>query len=101
MRIISQDGRTDFPYEKVIVEIDTDTMCNIMVMTPELITIDQAYLAAKYSTPEKAVKVMQQLHNAYAKHVRASGRVVSSKFYAPEIRFIPPKVFQFPADSEV
>lgn len=102
MRIISQDGRVDFPYDKVMVEIEPEGMCNILLTTPEMAAMGQAYVAAEYTTPEKAVKVMEQLHHMYAKHVKASGRVLGgNKFYSPEFRFNPPKVFKFPADTEV
>lgn len=102
MRLISQDGRVDFPYEKVIVEIEPEGMKDILLSTPELAAMGQAYTVATYSDPEKAITVMQRLHNMYEKHVKASGRVLAGgKFYAPEVRFNPPKVFKFPADSEV
>ena len=102
MRLISQDGRVDFPYDKVMVEIEPEGMKDILLSTPELAAMGQAYTVAKYSTPEKAITVMEQLHHMYAKHVKTSGRVIGGgNFYAPELRFNPPKVFKFPADTEV
>lgn len=102
MRIISQDGRVDFPYDKVVVEINPDGMKEILLTTPELAAMGQAFTAATYSTPEKAEKVMARLHKAYAHHLKINGKAVTGgKFYSPELRFNPPKIFKFPADSEV
>ena len=102
MRVISQDGRVDFPYEKVMVEIDPSNMCDILLTTPEMAAMSQAFTAAEYSTPEKATKAMQMLHSTYLKHLKGIGKTVGGgKFYAPEFHFIQPKMFKFPADSEV
>ena len=102
MRIISQDGRVDFPYDKVMVEINPDGMKDILLTTPEMAAMGQAFTVATYSTPEKAEKVMGKLHYAYQHVAKAGGRTVGGgKFYAPEIRYNPPKIFKFPADSEV
>lgn len=103
MRLISQDGRVDFPYDKVMVEIDPANMQNIILTTPEMAAMGQAFVAAEYSSPEKARKVMDQLHYAYKNHLKSGGRVThgGNFFYTPEVRFDQPKVFKFPEDSEV
>ena len=102
MRLISQDGRVDFPYEKVMVEIEPEKMCDILISTPEMAAMGQAYIIATYSDPEKAINVMMRLHREYERYQRASGKPVGGgKFYAPEFRFTAPKVFKFPADAEV
>ena len=102
MRLISQDGRYDFPYEKVMVTIEPEKMCDILVSTPETAVMGQAIIAAEYSTPEKAIKAMEQLQYAYRHHLKAPARsVMGGSFYVPEFRFNPPKAFKFPSDSEV
>lgn len=101
MRLISQDGRVDWAYDSVMVEIEPDKKCDILLTTPEMAAMGQAFTAAEYSTPEKAKKVMNRLHNVYRDHQRAAGRVVGKQFYAPEFRYNPPKIFKFPEDSEV
>lgn len=102
MRLISQDGRVDFPYDKVMVEINPDGMKEILLTTPEMAAMGQAFTAATYSTPEKAAEAMKRLHMAYANHLKINGKTVAGgKFYAPELRFNQPKIFKFPADSEV
>lgn len=102
MRLISQDGRVDFPYEFVMVEIEPTKKLEILLTTPEMAAMGQAFTAAEYSTPEKARKAMDMLHFAYKNYSKFGGRVVDNRrFYAPEIRFNPPKIFKFPEDSEV
>ena len=60
MRIISQDNVKDFPYE----------MCTIWVIENKIFASpigepDTEAVMAEYSTPEKAEKAMQLLHEAY------------------------------------
>lgn len=60
MRIISQDGKRDFNYENIDLEIfeyssdKTLIFCNTMAFT--------GIKLAQYSTREKAEKAMNQLH---------------------------------------
>ena len=62
MRIISQNGEHDVPYEHCT--FWTKWAENIIYATPigEMYTLFQM---AKYSTQEKAEKAMQMLHEAY------------------------------------
>ena len=67
MRIISQDGSIDFPYENSCIFI-------FPLITPKLFTIriqmagdtDTITQIATYSTEENALKAMEMLRNAYA-----------------------------------
>lgn len=92
MRIISQDGLIDVPYEKVMIEI-----CGgeIIAASSELFSnrseIPEVALA-HYSTHEKAVKAMEMRREKYKRFFK--------KCYDLAI-LIPPKVFQFPPESEV
>ena len=61
MRIISQDGNIDFPYERCTVWISDNEIIASPVGEPET-----NGRMATYSTPEKAEKAMQKLHEAYA-----------------------------------
>ena len=67
MRIISQNGMpviTDIPYEKVAVsQLMADP--SKIIAWDVLAADDDIILMAKYSTPEKAEKAMQMLHEAY------------------------------------
>ena len=60
MRIISQDGNRDFPYERCTVWISDNKIIASPVGEPE--TYGRM---ATYSTPEKAEKAMQKLHECY------------------------------------
>lgn len=58
MRIISQNGKLDFPYENIVVEIMDSVIVAYTPMTNPL-------RMAQYKSQEKAEKAMQMLHEAY------------------------------------
>lgn len=58
MRIISQNGSLDFPYENIVVEIMDSVIVAYTPMTSPL-------RMAQYKSQEKAEKAMQMLHEAY------------------------------------
>lgn len=74
MRIISQGGHADFPYEEIALCI----ACEDIIATHN----DKEYLMARYSTMEKAQKAMEMLHTEWADY--------GSSGY-----------FQFPNDEDV
>lgn len=95
MRIISQDGRYDLPYEQTVV-LREETYILVRTMEYEDLRI------ASYSTEEKAIKVMEMCREEYGKYYSVSGG--SNAFTGVTIQpgvFMYPKVFQFPADEEV
>ena len=59
MRVISQNG-CDYPYESIVI-----SHCDGIVSARPISNMDKRYFLAKYSTPEKAEKAMQMLHEAY------------------------------------
>ena len=59
MRIISQNGSLDFPYENIAVEIMGSVIVAYTPMTNPL-------RMAQYKSQEKAEKAMQMLHESYA-----------------------------------
>ena len=63
MRIISQDGMIDVPYEQVSIEIRENEIWCGYTATLEKTCIAKRF--ARYSTQEKAEKAMQMLHEAY------------------------------------
>lgn len=93
MRIISQDGRVDLPYE--LVAISTHNIHQEQVIAePIANTAKICCVMGEYSTKEKAAKAMEMLRTEYGGY-----RVVRGKtFY---FAFDYPKVFRFPQDSEV
>lgn len=85
MRVISQDGTIDLPYEQVIIQCFKK---NIYFLNKNLIGVEQLIcdrVVAKYSTEEKAKKAMELLRNKYMEY--------TSTNYL--------KVFQFPAEEEL
>lgn len=85
MRVISQDGTIDLPYEQVIIQCFKK---NIYFLNKNLIGVEQLIcdrVVAKYSTEEKAKKAMEMLRKEYQKY--------ASQNYM--------KVFQFPAEEEL
>lgn len=85
MRVISQDGTIDMPYEQVIIQCFKK---NIYFLNKNLIGVEQLIcdmVVAKYSTEEKAKKAMEMLREEYQKY--------ASQNYM--------KVFQFPAEEEL
>ena len=62
MRVISQDGKLDFPYENSVVFINLVDASETRIVA---IGDDDDVVIAKYSTEEKAKKAMEMLRIAY------------------------------------
>lgn len=95
MRIVSQDGCYDLPYEQTVVLIEET---HILVRTMEY----EDLRIASYSTEEKAIKAMEMCRVEYGKYYSVSGG--TNAFTGVTIQpgvFTYPKVFQFPTDEEV
>lgn len=85
MRIISQDGTLDIPYEQVVIQRFKG---EIYFLNKNLVGMDKLnddIVVATYSTEEKAKKAMEMLREEYQKY--------ASQNYM--------KVFQFPAEEEL
>lgn len=95
MRVISQDGTIDVPYENFVFGITLDNYISAVMDTAVRPTEVVNGIMAKYSSREKALKVMELLREAYLKFAQATN---NDSFYA---FFDNPKVFRFPADNEV
>lgn len=94
MRIVSQDGRFDLPYECFVVGIYAANDTSIIAYTVN--SDDDAFLdLAEYSTKEKAVKAMEMLRTEYEKFQETKS--INGGYFALDY----PKVFRFPQDSEV
>lgn len=80
MRIVSQDGCYDLPYESsAIVREDTVIRC---------LNSKYDFCMGSYTTEEKAETVMALLRKSFSNHV-------------PGAHYVRPKVFTFPKDSDV
>lgn len=87
MRIISQSGRIDIPYEMAVVYVEYESVIAKVG--------DERYSMGKYSTEEKAFKAMKMLREKYLLYKSATN---TKSFYE---FFDNPKVFQFPQDDEI
>lgn len=94
MRVISQDGRVDMPYEKIALYLS----CEQIVAKHE----ETRYLLATYSTREKAIKAMEMCREKYLSRMELDGGydVVNGCYVQPNY-WVLPKVFQFPADENI
>ena len=97
MRIISQDGKIDVPYEMTAIHLlEGSVLMNMVGDT------GKGSVIARYSTSEKAQKAMEMLRKEYGKHFFGQGgAMATANFYVPPFAFIPPKVFQFLQDEDV
>ena len=59
MRIIDQNG-CDYPYESIAISYGDG-----IIYARPISNMDKRYFIAQYSTPEKAEKAMQKLHECY------------------------------------
>ena len=95
MRVISQDGTIDIPYDSVIIQ---RFRREIYFLNKNLIGVEQLVSdmdIATYSTEEKAQKAMEILRNNYLDFI-AEATPDGNGFC-----FNQPKVFQFPKDEDV
>lgn len=89
MRIISQDGKLDFPYESCFVR---RLGSQILAIFNNMDVIEE--VLATYSTLEKAEKAMRKLQNHYSYVWKIEHGLHA--YYADE-----PCVFQFPQENEI
>ena len=79
MRLVSQNGNVDIPYDKaILLHAQDDVMARVG---------DKEYLMGKYWSMEKSYRVMEMVREEYLETV-----------YDYRTK---PKVFQFPKDEEV
>lgn len=109
MRIISQDGEFDLPYEKTTIHCIFDG--RIIAYSLSNSKDDDFVTMAKYSTKEKAIKAMKMCREQYAqceinKHLiqKAADNLEGvSITFTGEVRnqLADKYLFQFPADDEI
>ena len=120
MRVISQDGTIDVPYEMVVIqrfEEDIYFLNRNLTGVEDLISDIRL---AKYSTKEKAIKAMEMLREAYVgmpivmqnvdisedvakefERLKRCGIMVQTENQPSKVDFINNAVFQFPQDDEI
>ena len=105
MRIISQDGKLDFPYENSVVFINLVDTSEIRIVA---IGDDDDVVIAKYSTEEKAKKAMEMLRIAYennefyhhisnSEHFTEFAKSLSEEMFKKATS----EYFQFPTEEEL
>ena len=102
MRVISQDGTIDIPYEMVVIQRFNG---EIYFLNKNLTGVEQLVndmVVATYSTEEKAKKAMEMLREAYLARMELDGGYnLVHHFYVQPNYWVLPKVFQFPQDEEI
>ena len=108
MRIISQDGRTDIPYENFVFGITKD---NSIVAIRDTIARPSEIahgVVATYSTEEKAIKATEMLRKVYENNVFYHCTAGSKRFEEvqcilseEQFRKVTTEYFQFPQDDEI
>lgn len=97
MRVISQDGTFDVPYEISSFSMAVgkyDGVEHAAIYCHNSSTAAGTKMA-EYNSKEKAKKAMKQLRDVYEDYL-AEGTPDGNGFC-----FVPPKVFQFPAEEEL
>lgn len=112
MRIISQSGRIDIPYEVAVVYVEYEGVIAKVG--------DERYAMGNYSTEEKAFKAMKMLIDTYTgmpivmqnvdvsedtakefEKLKKCGIIVRAENQPSKVDFINNAFFQFPKDDEV
>ena len=112
MRVISQHGNVDLPYEQIVVRSEMEY---VMAVHKE-----KEYVLGKYSSDEKAIKAMEMLREAYTsmpivmqnvdvsediakefERLKKCGVIVQAENQPSKVDFISNAIFQFPQDDEI
>ena len=112
MRVISQNGNYDFPYEHIVVRQEMEY---VMAVHKE-----KEYVLGKYSSDDKAVKAMEMLRETYTsmpivmqnvdvsedvvkefERLKKCGVIVRAENQPSKVDFINNAIFQFPQDDEI
>ena len=115
MRVISQTGKTDIPYEDFVFSIlNSGGNYGIVAVknAAEALGVFMNSLIATYSTETKAIKAMEMLREQYSRieiiKVLASGSCehMEESLKPEELKdilkkYINMEVFQFPQDDEI
>lgn len=111
MRIISQEGRIDLPYENTVINIDYCCRTEIVAFICGLEEKENMCQLAKYSTEKKAVKAMDMLHQQYQEicvgNVMNGNLEYLGKSFGEHAttntlqEFYKKNIFQFPKDEDV
>lgn len=104
MRVISQDGTIDVPYEYIslVVSIGKCKDVEHVCIYCHNISAPHGTRLAEYSSKEKALKAMEMLREKYLSRMELDGGYdIVNKCYVQPNYWVLPKVFQFPQDDEI
>lgn len=105
MRVISQDGTIDVPYENFVFSILNSGGGYGIVAVKNVAEPPEVFmngLIATYSTKAKAIKAMEMLREKYLSRMKLDGGYdIVNKCYVQPNYWVLPKVFQFPQDDEI
>lgn len=104
MRVISQDGTIDVPYDYFSLSMSSGKYKDVEVayIYCHNLSSPNGTKLAEYSTKEKAIKAMEMLREAYESRMELDGGYDSvHKCYVQPNFWVLPKVFQFPQDDEI
>ena len=120
MRVISQDGTMDMPYEEVIIQRFRSRIYFLNKNLTGVESLSDDMQIAEYSTEEKALKAMEMLREAYAgmpivmqnvdvsedvakgfERLKKCGIMVRTENQPSRVDFINNAVFQFPQDDGI
>jgi len=104
MRVISQDGTIDVPYDYFSLSMSSGKYKDVEVayIYCHNLSSPNGTKLAEYSTKEKAIKAMEKLREEYLKYMEIEGHadLTGQGIIQPNF-WVLPKVFQFPQDDEI
>lgn len=120
MRVISQDGTMDFPYDNSLVFLHENSVKRNTCVEIQLYGGTEIDAAAEYSTKEKAVKAMAMLREAYIgmpivmqnidisedvarefERLKKCCAMVRAENQPSKVECVSNAIFQFPQDDEI
>ena len=120
MRVISQDGTIDVPYEMVVIQEFRNAIYFLNRNLTGVEDLINDITLAEYSTKRKAVQAMGMLREAYVgmpivmqntdvsedivkefERLKKCGVVVRAENQPSKVDFINNAIFQFPQDDEI
>lgn len=101
MRVISQDGTLDMPYEEVIIQRFRSRIYFLNKNLTGVESLVDDMQIAEYSTEEKAKKAMEELRYAYMCHSLVKMGKSPLDEIGEKIAMGLSGAFQFPAEEEL
>lgn len=120
MRVISQDGTIDMPYEEVIIQRFKSRIYFLNKNLTGVESLSDDMQIAEYSTEAKALKAMEMLRETYIsmpivmqnvaisenlakefERLKKCGIMVRAENQPSKVEYVNNAVFQFPQDDEI